>query len=151
MTDATTPPRDMTKPWEGNRQRRRRRLASELNDSGRWLARPLETDPVPDAPGVYLSDTIYADPRFDEAGDAAVALWTRALLHSDRRIVNGHAAIAVKVVAKLRRNGDAELALIDTGLWRYDHESDSYLFADPGQVYAIVGSEASQDAPKRVR
>lgn len=143
MIEAADPPqRDMSKTWEGNRQRRRRRLADELNTSGRWLARPLETDPIPEAPGVYLSDTISEDPRFLEAGPAAIGLWVRSLMHPERRIADGHAVIPAVVTAKLRHDGDDELALIDAGLWDYDAETDCFVFADPGQVYAIVGESA---------
>jgi hypothetical protein len=151
MANAPAPPPDMSKPWEGNRQRRRRRLAIELNESGRWLARPIETDPIPETPGVYLSDTLYADSRFTDAGEAAVALWTRSLFHPRRQVINGYAAIPVDVAATLRKDSDAELSLIDCGLWSYDAAADCYLFADPGRIYTVVGREPSESAPKRGR
>lgn len=39
--DASPPQRDMSKAWEGNRRKRKERLAAELRDAG-WLPVPPE-------------------------------------------------------------------------------------------------------------
>ena len=154
MTEAAnSPQRDMSKTWEGNRQRRRRRLAAELNDSGRWLARPLETDPVPEAPGLYISDTLLADPAVREmvrTRPATLGVWQVLLAsRSHRIIIDGKAAIPWDSVPVTLSPFVSKL--IDAGLMSSDPDSGSYLFEGAGSIYAIVGADAPESASKRGR
>lgn len=121
--------------------------ATRLRSAG-WTVRPPEEDPVPDAPGLYLSDTIADDSLFHSLGDNAVALWTYGLLDkTNRLIIDGHAAVPA---ATIRRFGPQSAErLVEAGYWRYDDRTGCYLYLHPGQMYAIVGADSSLSAPTR--
>jgi hypothetical protein len=127
------------------RRGRQERLAAELSAAG-WHSTPPEADPIPDEPGVYLSDTLWGNAAVRAAGAAALGLWHYALMHPARTVVDGYAAIHASAIPRTIGSPELRQRLVDTGLWEFHKASGCYLFLHPGVLYAIVGKQATRDS-----
>lgn len=99
-----------------------------------------------------VDDGFWAHPKVLELGDEAVALWVRAGSYCAAQLTDGK--VSMRALRMLLADHDAQVELVNAGLWDYDENGKCYWFHDWSEYQPtreqVLAERAAATERKRV-